>query len=70
MMAMDLAKRGSYNRESKEWVQSEGHKACVTLLEEPMKQVRRGRSVIIVPTQHPTHTLMHLTGYTTWLTPE
>ena len=33
-MAMDLAKRGSYDRESKEWVQSEGHKACVPLLEE------------------------------------
>ena len=42
-MAMDLAKIGSYDEETEEWVQSEGHKACVTLLEEPMKQVRHGQ---------------------------
>ena len=42
-MAIDLAKRGSYNKETKEWVQSEVHKACVTLLEEAMNKVRCGR---------------------------
>ena len=42
-MAIDLAKRGLYNKETKEWVQSEGHKACVALLEEAMNKVRHGQ---------------------------
>ena len=41
-MAIDLAKRGSYNKETKEWVQSEGHKACVALLKEATNKVRHG----------------------------
>ena len=52
-MAMDLAKRGSYNKETKEWVQSEGHTACVALLEEAVNKVRHGQP----PTSYdPPHT--------------
>ena len=52
-MAIDLAKRGSYNKETKEWVQSEGHTACVALLEEAVNKVRRGQP----PTSYdPPHT--------------
>ena len=41
--AIDLAKRGSYNEETKEWVQSEGHKACAALMEEAMNKVKHGQ---------------------------
>ena len=40
---MDFASRGSYDYETEDYVQSEGHKACVALLEEAMNKVSDGR---------------------------
>lgn len=46
--AMDLAKEGSFYKET--MVHSEGHTACVALLEEAMQQVSHSWSVVAVPT--------------------
>ena len=46
---MDIAKNPPYTKKT------EGHTACVALLEEAMSQVSHGRSVVIVPTKQHQH---------------